>query len=199
MVGEDAQAKYQKSSVGIILDEAQKTIISEPFRSEKTDKLSCFKDSYRNDFPVYESCENWFNVPKLDDTVESLLIKRYGHKAAFGHAPMLFSRPMRSIERLGYQSQMAARMGMILACYSQQVLGSLLDCLQQKDCNLDLAIQMTRDSFAISTKLLDQIARTGAHLIRRKALYDTGLSELKDYAATVNTLPYRPISSVGRA
>ena len=105
---------------------------------------------------------------------------------------MLFSRPMRSIERLGYQSQMAARMGMILSCYSQQVLGSLLDCLQQKDCNLDLAIQMNRDSFAISTKLLDQMARTGAfaHLIRRKAaLYDSGLSDLKDYAATVNTLP----------
>ena len=51
---------------------------------------------------------------------------------------------------------------------------------------------MTRDSCAISTELLDQMARTGAfvHLIRRKAaLYDTGLSELKDYAATVNTLP----------
>ena len=48
---EDAQTKSQKSSVGIILDEAQKTIISESFRSEKPDKLSCFKDSYRNDFP----------------------------------------------------------------------------------------------------------------------------------------------------
>ena len=72
--GEDAQTKSQKSSFGIILDEAQKTVISESFRSEKPDKLSCFKDSYRNDFPVRESCENWFNVPKLDDTVESLLI-----------------------------------------------------------------------------------------------------------------------------
>ena len=66
---------------------------------------------------------------------------------------------------------MASRMGMIMCCYSQQALGSLLDILQQKDINMDLAIQTVRDIFAISTKTLDQIARTGAfnHMVRRKA------------------------------
>jgi hypothetical protein len=54
---------------------------------------------------------------------------------------------MRLIERLAFQSQMASRMGMIQCCFAQKVLGSLLDCLQKKDCNVDLAIQMTRDVF----------------------------------------------------
>ena len=99
---------------------------------------------------------------------------------------------MRSIERLAFQGHMASRMGMIMCCYSQQAIGSLLDILQQKELNMDLAVQTVRDIFAISTKTLDQIARTGAfnHMIRRKAtLYDTGLNELKDYTSTINTLP----------
>ena len=49
-----------------------------------------------------------------------------------------------------------------------------------------------RDIFAMSTKSLDQVARTGAfhHLIRRKAtVADTGLHEFKDLQKTSLTAP----------
>lgn len=192
MFGKDAQTKNEKQDVGIVLDDSQKQIISQSYRIENPERLTSYKDSYRHSFPVSECCEDFFKVPKLDDTVESLLVKKYGHKAAFGNTPSLFTKSMRSIERLAFQGQLASRMGMVMCCYSQQTLGTLLENLQQKDCNMDLAVQMVRDIFAISTQTLDQVARAGAfdHLIRRRAsLYDTGLSDLKDYTSTVNTLP----------
>lgn len=190
--GEDATTKTEKSKVGIILDDAQKTILQQSYRSEHPDRISSYKDSYRHAFPVHDSCEDWFKVPTLDETVESLLVKKYGHRAAFGHVPSLFGKSMKSMERLAFQGQMAARMGMIMCCYTQQTLAGLLSLLQSNETNIDLAIQMVRDIFAISTKTLDQVSRVGAfnHMIRRKAtLYDTGLAELKDYTSTVNALP----------
>ena len=87
---------------------------------------------------------------------------------------------------------MAARMGLITSCYTQQALGVLLDTLQQNEPNLDLAIQTVRDIFALSTKTLDQISRTGAfhHLVRRRAtMHDTGLSDYKNYASAIMKLP----------
>ena len=194
MFGEDAQTKKERSKIGIVLDESQKSIIGDSYRAEHPERLTSYRDSYRNSFPVHESCEEFFKVPTLDDTVESLLVKKHGHKAAFGSNPSLYTKSMRSVERLAYQGQMASRMGMIMCCYSQQTLATLLENLQQKDCNMDLAVQMVRDIFAMSTKTLDQVARAGAfqHMIRRRAtLFDTGLSDLKDYTSTVNALPLR--------
>lgn len=46
---------------------------------------------YRQSFPVYSSFETYFNVPTPDNTVESLLVKRFGPKAAYGRIPCLFS------------------------------------------------------------------------------------------------------------
>ncbi|VDI32719.1 Hypothetical predicted protein [Mytilus galloprovincialis] len=128
----------------------------------------------------------------MDNTVESLLMKRYGPKAAFGRVPSLFTKNLKSLERLAYQGQVAARMGLITTCYLQQASGNLLDNLTSDSPNLDSAIQNVRDIFALSTKSLDQTARTGAfhHMIRRRAtMYDTGLNELRDYANTIVTLP----------
>ena len=51
---------------------------------------------------------------------------------------------------------------------------------------------MVRDIFALSTKTLDQISRTGAfhHLVRRRAtMHDTGLSDYKNYASAIMKLP----------
>ncbi|CAC5420875.1 unnamed protein product [Mytilus coruscus] len=67
-------------------------------------------------------------------------------------------------------------MGWITTCYLQQASGNLLDILQSDTPNLDSAIQNVRDIFALTTKSLDQTARTGAfhHMIRRRAtMYDT--------------------------
>ncbi|CAC5403693.1 unnamed protein product [Mytilus coruscus] len=128
----------------------------------------------------------------MGNTVESLLMKRYGPRALFGRVPSLFTKNLKSLERLAYQGHVAARMGLITTCYLQQASGNLLDNLRSDTPNLDSAIQNVRDIFALSTKSLDQTARTGAfhHMIRRRAtMYDTGLNELRDYANTIVTLP----------
>jgi hypothetical protein len=71
MFGKDAKTKTDKSKGGLILDDVQKEIIPKSFHCNVSGKLTSYKDSYRHDLPVHESCENWFQVPKLDDTVES--------------------------------------------------------------------------------------------------------------------------------
>ncbi|CAC5417093.1 unnamed protein product [Mytilus coruscus] len=190
--GEDAYAYRSKDKTGIILEQNQIDILKGAWRSDTPQKVTCFRDSYRQSFPVDPSCENYFNVPTFDNTVESLLVKRFGPKAAFGRVPCLFSKELKSLEKIAYQGQLAARMGLITSCYTQQALGILLDNLQSDTPNLDGAVQNVRDIFALSTKTFDQMSRTGSfhHMVRRRAtMYDTGLSDLKDYANTVMSLP----------
>ncbi|XP_045185076.2 uncharacterized protein LOC123543076 isoform X1 [Mercenaria mercenaria] len=190
--GHDALVAKPKSQAGLVLEKNQTDILKQSWRSADPSKMSCYRDSYKQSFPIHESCEDWFKVPTLENTIEVLLTKRYGHWAAFGNAPSLFGRNMKSLEKLAFQGQLASRMALITTCYAQQALGSLLDTLSQKNPNVDSAVQNVRDLFAITSKTLDQIGRSGAlhHLIRRKsALYDTGLSEYKDYASTVMSLP----------
>ena len=74
-------------------------------------------------------------------------------------------------------------MGIIITLYIQQALASLLQQLNQECSNLDSMTQTVRDSFSMSSKVLDQIGRTGAfhHFIRRKAtINDMGLDSIKD-------------------
>ena len=74
-------------------------------------------------------------------------------------------------------------MGIISLCYSLQAMALLLKNLKSESPNLDESVQNVRDLFAMSTKSLDQLSRTGAffHLVRRKAtVADTGLHEFKD-------------------
>ncbi|KAH3785341.1 hypothetical protein DPMN_163428 [Dreissena polymorpha] len=94
----------------------------------------------------------------------------------------LESQPLRDIEKLAFQGQHAARMGIIVNLYMQQALGHLLQT-SSKEANLDSAVQCVRDIFAKNTKSLDQLGQIAAihHLIRRKcAMADTGLNEPKD-------------------
>ena len=119
-------------------------------------------------------------VPSLDELSERLLIKKHGRRAAFGNSQALFTQPFKSIEKIAFQGQLAACMGIISLCYAQQALGLLLTNLKKDSPNLDQAVQNVRDIFAISTKSLDQMCRSGAfhQLIRRKAtVADTGLHE----------------------
>lgn len=190
--GSDAQTIKENADIGLTLDESQQQILSNSWHNSTPMKMSSYRDSYRASFPINENCKESLLVPTLDDTIESLLVKKYGHKAAFGSSRGLYNRQMRTIEKIGYQGQTAARMGIITTCYTQQALGCLLDNLQSREPNLDKAVQTVRDVFAMTTKTLDQFGRTGAyhHLARRKAaIYDTGLDEYKDYSNTIMSLP----------
>ena len=55
-------------------------------------RVSAFKENCKHAFPIDDSCESFFNVPKMDDSVEALLIKRFGHKAGFSRVPSLVSK-----------------------------------------------------------------------------------------------------------
>lgn len=75
-------------------------------------------------------------VPSLDDSVESLLIEKYGQKRAFGNSPSLYSKSHGTVKKLGYQGQMASRIAIISNCYTQQALGFYLDSLQNTEPNI---------------------------------------------------------------
>lgn len=87
---------------------------------------------------------------------------------------------------------MDSRIGIISVCYGQQALGLLLKNLKSSSPNLDELILNVRHLFAMSTKLLDQFARSGAvhHLVHRKAMVaETGLHEFKDLQKAALTSP----------
>lgn len=192
MFGEDAQTDSSSSKVGLCLDKTQIDILNNSWRCQAPDKLSAYRESSKQSFPVSEDAEKVLKVPSLDDLTERLLIKKHGRRAAFGSTQSLFSQPFKSLEKIAYQGQIAARMGIVSLCYTQQALGLLLNNLSSKSPNLDEAVQNVRDIFAMSTKSLDQMSRTGAfhHLIRRKAtIADSGLHEFKDLQKTALTSP----------
>ncbi|CAC5379703.1 unnamed protein product [Mytilus coruscus] len=82
-------------------------------------------------------------------------------------------------------------MGIISVLYMQQTLGTLLERVENENV-CDETCQMVKDLYAISTKSLDQVGRTGAfnHIIHRKAVAtESGLNNLKDIQAKVLYLP----------
>jgi len=186
--------KTAVSDDGLLLDKSQLDILSKSWRCEFPSKITAFKDEYRASFPVHEDSVNVLNVPGLDDIVEPMLRKRHSAKSfkSWGKGRQLCSQPLKSIESLGYQGQMAARMGIVGVSYLQQGLASLMNTLKEEEPNIDRSIQTVRDLFEMSSKVLDQCGRTGAfhHMIRRKAtIADTGLESLKDISAKVLDLP----------
>lgn len=188
--GEDA-SDSTTSKNGIVLDDSQVKVLQDSWRCDEPVKISSYREAYRHAFPVSETSEDILKVPSLDDIVENLLFKRFGNKA-ISKGQSLYSQPLKSLEKIAYQGQYAARMGIVINSYVQQALGKLLLNLQDDACNMDRAIQCVRDIFAMSNKSLDQVARCGAlfHLIRRKAtMEDTGLAELKDIKPHVWNLP----------
>ena len=192
MFGEDAQSDSSASKKGLCLDKAQVDILNNSWRCQFPYKLSACRETNKQSFPISESAEKTLQVPSFDELFERLLIKKHGRKAAFGNSQSLFPQHYKSMEKTAYQGQVAARLGIVTLCYTQQALGLLISNLKKDSPNLDEAIQNVRDIFAKSTKSLDQMARAGAfhHLIRRKAtVADTGLHEFKDLQKTALTAP----------
>ena len=145
-------------------------------------------------FAIDENSAATLQVPGLDDLLEPMLVKRHGPKnfKPWGKHKQFCTQPLKSIENLGYQGQLASRMNIIAIAYIQQGLASLLKTLQEKDLNIDRAIQNVRDLYDMTKKAMDQAGRSGAfhHTIRRKAaVSDSGLDTLKDIHSKVMFLP----------
>ena len=191
MFGEDAITTSDSDSRGIVLDGTQIKVLEDSWRCSDPSKLTAYKESYRTTFPISNQSEENFSVPSLDNMIETLLVKKYGSKSSKPQS--LCSQPLRSLEKLAYQGQHAARMGLIINTYMQQALSNFLSVLKGDKPNIDSAIQCVRDIFAMSTKSLDQMARSGAfhHLIRRRAaMADTGLQDVRDVKDHIFRLPF---------
>ena len=126
MFGDYAQTHSSNSKNGLCLDEAQIDTINLSWRSKVRVRLPAYEESSKQSFPVSDSTESVLKVASLDDLSERLLIRRYGRKAAFRNTQSLFSQPVKSLDSISYQGQVAVRLGIILICYTQQALGSLL-------------------------------------------------------------------------
>ncbi|KAH3849987.1 hypothetical protein DPMN_092392 [Dreissena polymorpha] len=190
MFGQDVVTRTEKGDTVIILNKAQRDVLSETWRAEKPTKVSAFNDSYRSVFPVSAEAE-FLCVPSLNNIILNLLIKRFGSKESV-KSQQLYSQPLRDLEKLAFQEQHAARMGIVNNVYMQQALGNLLNVLTDKDVKIDNAIQCVRDIFAMNTKSLDQLGRTGAihHMVRRKAaMADCGLNDSREVRNQIWNLP----------
>ena len=201
LFGDDVKTKKETSSGGLILDKSQIDILSGSWRCKNPERLTAYNDEYRHSFPVHEKTSDILEVPSLDNMVPDLLVKKHGAKAySVSQKSNLYNPCLKSLEKLAYQGQVAARMGIITTAYTQQALGNLLNTLSENEVNLDKSIQLVRDIFAMSTKSLDQVARAGAfhHLIRRKAtLEDTGLNDIKELKHPLVSLPLTKSGVIG--
>lgn len=183
----------ESKDTGLILDEAQIRMLNQSWRIQRPDRLTAFKDEYRSCFPLHEQSMPYLTVPSLDDLLEPMLREIHGLSAVknWDKLKQLSTQPLKQLEKLAFQGQVAARMGLISILYLQQMLGTFLSKLQEEGVS-DEHCNMVKDLFAISTKSLDQMGRAGAyaHMIRRKcAASDAGISNLNDIQAKVLSLP----------
>ena len=187
LFGDDAILSKKEEKSGIILDEAQKETLTSSYRCAEPSFLTAYNESMLDMFPVSPDTETFLQVPPVDAIIESCLIRRHGEKAAFSKSKSrgkgLFSQPYKMVERIAYKGHHAARMGIITQLYVQQSLGKMLQLLQSDDFDKEDFIKQIKDTFAMTTRGLDQFGRTGAfhHIIRRTlAMSDTALYELPD-------------------
>ena len=116
-------------------------ILESTWHCQFPDKLSACRETSKQSFPVWKSVEDFLQVPSLDGLTERLLVKKHGHKASFWNSWPLFSQPYKSIEKIAYQGQVAAKPSVVYLCYTHQALGLLLSNLKRESPNLDEAVQ----------------------------------------------------------
>ena len=162
------------------------------WRAEKPNLVTAFAEETKGSFPIDEETEKFLQVPSLDDLIGRCLVKKHGNKASFSKTgKSLFTQPLKMLEKIAYRGQQAAFVGIVINMYIQQSLAGLIESLTSDNVNVDSAIQQIRDIFAMSTKSLDQMGRTGAfhHILRRQmCMTDTSLYQLED-SRDVSDLP----------
>ena len=135
------------------------------------------------------SSESMFQILSLDDFLEPMLCKRHGNETM--KSSVGFSTT-KTTESTAYRGQVSARYSLLSVAYMQQALGALLSNLQSENVNIDSTVQSVHDIFAMSTKALHQVGRTGAfhHITCRKsAASNTVLISLKEGKPKVMYLP----------
>ena len=183
MFGEDAIVKKTEQKHGISLDKSQVQVLENSYRCKQPNFLTAFSEENNDLFPVDTNAEKILEVPSLDSLIECCLTKRYGSNASFAKGKNLHTQPARMVEKIAYKGQQAARLGLVMQMYIQQSLGNLLQTVEAEKFDKDKASQLVKDVFAMSTKTLDQIGRSGAfHHITRRAvcMTDTALYEQPD-------------------
>ncbi|XP_053376727.1 uncharacterized protein LOC123522864 [Mercenaria mercenaria] len=191
--GEDVVLKKQDEKSGISIDTSQKEVLNSNYRTESSNSLTAFNEDNFEQFPVDSDTDKYLEVPSLDSLVDSCLVKRHGSKASFSKNKQkaLFSQPCKMIEKIAYKGQQASRLGIVMQLYIQQSLGSLVENISKDKCGKEQTIEHVQNIFAMTTKCLDQIGRSGAfhHVVRRTtAMCDTALYELED-ASQFSNLP----------
>lgn len=162
------------------------------WRTETPNLITAFAEDTKESFPVDSENEKFLQVPTLDELVGRCLVKRHGQKASFSKSgKSLFTQPFKMLEKIAYRGQQAAYTGIIINMYMQQSLCKLIELLTNDNDISDRAIQQVRDIFAMSTKCLDQLGRTGAFhhiLCRQMCMTDTTLYQLED-SRDISDLP----------
>ncbi|XP_052285233.1 uncharacterized protein LOC127881406 [Dreissena polymorpha] len=189
--GEDACLKKDaQKPTGICLENSQKEILEQSYRSKTPNNVTAFSEECKDLFPVDEDTEHFLRVPTLDDIVDTCLTKKFGSRASFAkHGTFLFSQPNKMVEKTAYRGQQSVYMGIVTQMYMQQALAMLMDMVTDKP---DIE-KKVKDIFALSTRSLDQFGRAGAffHIIRRQVtMSETSLYELDD-SRTISNLPLR--------
>lgn len=184
LFGEDALTKKPEKKVGIQIDNAQKEVLMGHWRAEAPNLITAFAEDTKEAFPVEDETEKFLQVPSLDDLIGRCLAKRHGSKAGFSKSgKYLYSQPYRMLEKVAYRGQQSAYVGIVIAMYMQQSLGNLIEILTSDKNVSEQAVEQVRGIFAMSTKCLDQLGRTGAfhHILRRQmCMTDTSLYQLDD-------------------
>ncbi|CAC5403642.1 unnamed protein product [Mytilus coruscus] len=81
LFSEDIASNNDKGSVGLIMDQAQASILENSWRCQHPDKLSAYREEYRSSFPVHDNAIEFLQVPSLDDLLEPMIRKDHGPKA----------------------------------------------------------------------------------------------------------------------
>ncbi|CAC5420601.1 unnamed protein product [Mytilus coruscus] len=95
--GLDAYTSVLTEKTGLVLEQNQIDVLRGSWKSETPHKITSYRENCRQSFPIDASCQEYFSVPTMDNTVESLLMKRYGPRAAFGRVPSLFTKNLKSL------------------------------------------------------------------------------------------------------
>ena len=114
-------------SGGLPLDESQTQLLENSWRSKTPERFTSFREDYRNCFPIHNNAVYSLQDPSLEEILEPMIRTLHGPTAVknWDKHKQLFTQPFKQIEKLAFQGQVAARMGIFSVLYLQNALASL--------------------------------------------------------------------------